>query len=68
MLDTEPFLRTRTFEKRRKLKFMTYEAVASLWRILLDKWDEKDRIANIESTLKKSFLIHNRFKTKPISA
>lgn len=52
MLDIEPLLTNEDYREE-KLKFVTYEAVASFWRNRFDKWEEKDRIANIESTLNK---------------
>ena len=52
MLDIEPLLTNDDFRKE-KMKFVTYEAVDSFWRNRFEKWDEKDRISNIESTLNK---------------
>jgi len=52
MLDIEPLLTNESFRKE-KMKHVTYEAVDSFWRNRFEKWDEKDRIANIESTLNK---------------
>lgn len=52
MLDIEPLLTNEDF-RREKMKYVTYEQVDSFWRNRFDKWDEKDRIANIESTLNK---------------
>ena len=52
MLDIEPLLTNEDFRKD-KMKYVTYEAVDSFWRNRFEKWDEKDRIANIESTLNK---------------
>lgn len=52
MLDIEPLLTDEDFRKE-KVKYVTYEAVDSFWRNRFEKWDEKDRIANIESTLNK---------------
>ncbi|MHB8871908.1 MAG: type IV secretory system conjugative DNA transfer family protein, partial [Candidatus Doudnabacteria bacterium] len=52
MLDIEPLLTNEQFRKE-KMKYVTYEAVASFWQNRFEKWDEKDRIANIESTLNK---------------
>lgn len=52
MLDIEPLLTNEQF-RQEKMKYVTYEAVASFWQNRFEKWDEKDRIANIESTLNK---------------
>lgn len=52
MLDIEPLLTNEQFRKE-KMKYVTYEAVDSFWHNRFEKWDEKDRIANIESTLNK---------------
>lgn len=52
MLDIEPLLTNREFREE-KIKYVTYEAAASFWQNRFEKWDEKDRIVNIESTLNK---------------
>lgn len=52
MLDIEPLLTNEDFRKE-KMKFVTYEAVDSFWRNRFERWDEKDRVANVESTLNK---------------
>ena len=52
LLDIEPLLTNQEFREE-KLKFVTYEAVASFWRNRFDKWEGKDRVSNVESTLNK---------------
>ncbi|MCL6094058.1 MAG: type IV secretion system DNA-binding domain-containing protein [Actinobacteria bacterium] len=52
MLDIEPLLTNEQFRKE-KMKYVTYEAVDSFWHNRYEKWDEKERINNIESTLNK---------------
>lgn len=52
MLDIEPLLTNEQF-RQEKLKFVTYEAVASFWENRFNKWSENDKISNIESTLNK---------------
>lgn len=52
MLDIEPLLTNEQFRKE-QMKYVTYEAVASFWHNRFERWDEKDRISNIESTLNK---------------
>ncbi|MHB8143959.1 MAG: type IV secretory system conjugative DNA transfer family protein [Thermoleophilia bacterium] len=52
MLDIEPLLTNEQF-RQEKLKFVTYEAVASFWENRFNKWTENDRVSNIESTLNK---------------
>ena len=52
MLDIEPLLTNKEFREE-KMKYVTYEATASFWQNRFEKWDEKDRIANVESTLNK---------------
>jgi len=52
MLDIEPLLTNEQFRKE-KMKYVTYEAVNSFWHNRFEKWEKKDRIANIESTLNK---------------
>ncbi len=52
MLDIEPLLTNEDF-RQEKMKYVTYEAVDSFWRNRFEKWDEKERISNIESTLNK---------------
>ncbi|MHB8968231.1 MAG: type IV secretory system conjugative DNA transfer family protein [Thermoleophilia bacterium] len=52
MLDIEPLLTNQEFRED-KLKYVTYEAVASFWQNRFDKWEQKDRISNVESTLNK---------------
>jgi len=52
MLDIEPLLTNEQFRKE-QMKYVTYEAVASFWHNRFERWEEKDRISNIESTLNK---------------
>ncbi len=52
MLDIEPLLTNQEFRED-KLRYVTNEAVASFWYNRFDKWEPKDRIANVESTLNK---------------
>lgn len=52
MLDIEPLLTNQEFREER-LKYVTYEAVASFWRNRFDRWEQKDRVTNVESTLNK---------------
>ena len=52
MLDIEPLLTNEQFRKE-KMKHITFEAVDSFWHNRYEKWDEKERISNIESTLNK---------------
>lgn len=52
MLDIEPLLTNETFREE-KLKYVTYDAVASFWSNRFIKWEVKDRISNVESTLNK---------------
>lgn len=52
MLDIEPLLTDEQFRED-KLKYVTYEAVASFWRKRFDQWEPKDRVSNVESTLNK---------------
>ena len=52
MLDIEPLLTNKEFRKER-IKFVTNEATASFWYNRFDKWDEKDRVSHVESTLNK---------------
>lgn len=52
MLDIEPLLTNEDFREE-KMKYVTYEAVDSFWRNRFDKWEERDRISNVESTLNK---------------
>ncbi|MHB8858303.1 MAG: type IV secretory system conjugative DNA transfer family protein [Thermoleophilia bacterium] len=52
MLDIEPLLTNDDFREE-KMMYVTYEAVASFWRNRFGKWEERDRIANVESTLNK---------------
>jgi len=52
MLDIEPLLTNEQF-RQEKLKFVTYEAVASFWENRFNKWSKNDKISNIESTLNK---------------
>src|SRR3990167_5999966 len=52
MLDIEPLLTNKQFRKE-KMKYVTYENVDSFWRDRFEKWEEKDRVANVESTLNK---------------
>ncbi len=52
MLDIEPLLTNEDFREE-KMKFVTYEAVDSFWRNRFKKWEERDRISNVESTLNK---------------
>ena len=52
LLDIEPLLTNKDFREE-KLKYVTHEAVDSFWRNRFDKWEEKDRVSNVESTLNK---------------
>ncbi len=52
MLDIEPLLTNQEFRED-KLRYVTNEAVASFWYNRFDKWEPKDRVANVESTLNK---------------
>ncbi len=52
MLDIEPLLTNQEFREN-KLRYVTNEAVVSFWYNRFDKWAEKDRIVNVESTLNK---------------
>jgi type IV secretory pathway TraG/TraD family ATPase VirD4 len=52
MLDIEPLLTNEQF-RQEKMRFVTYEAVASFWENRFNKWTENDRVSNIESTLNK---------------
>jgi len=52
MLDIEPLLTNREFREE-KIKYVTNEAVVSFWYNRFDKWQEKDRVVNVESTLNK---------------
>ena len=52
MLDIESLLTDEQFRED-KLKYVTYEAVASFWRKRFDQWEPKDRVSNVESTLNK---------------
>jgi len=52
MLDIEPLLTNQTFREE-MIRYVKNEAVAIFWRDRLAKWDQKDGIANVESTLNK---------------
>ena len=52
MLDIEPLLTNSEF-RQEMIKHVTNEAVVSFWYNRFDKWAEKDRIVNVESTLNK---------------
>lgn len=52
MLDIEPLLTNAEFREE-KIKYVTNEAVASFWLNRFDKWEAKDRVSNVESTLNK---------------
>lgn len=52
MLDIEPLLTNSAFRKE-KVRYITNEAVASFWQNRFEKWDQRDRVANVESTLNK---------------
>lgn len=52
MLDIEPLLTNSAFREV-QIRHVTNEAVVSFWRNRFEKWDAKDRVANVESTLNK---------------
>lgn len=52
MLDIEPLLTNSDFRAER-IRHVTNEAVVSFWLNRFDRWDAKDRVANVESTLNK---------------
>lgn len=52
MLDIEPLLTNQEFRED-KIRYVTNEAVASFWYNRFDKWEPKDRVSNVESTLNK---------------
>lgn len=52
MLDIEPLLTNKEFREA-NIKYITNETVASFWYNRFDKWEPKDRISNVESTLNK---------------
>ncbi len=52
LLDIEPLLTNKEFRED-KIKFVTNEATASFWYNRFDKWEQKDRVSNVESTLNK---------------
>lgn len=52
MLDIEPMLSSSDFREQ-QIRHVTNESVVSFWRNRFDKWESKDRIANVESTLNK---------------
>lgn len=52
MLDIEPLLTNSSF-RQEKVRYVTNEAVASFWQNRFEKWDARDRVANVESTLNK---------------
>ncbi len=52
MLDIEPLLTNSDFRQER-IRYVTNEAVVSFWQNRFEKWDSKDRVANVESTLNK---------------
>jgi hypothetical protein len=52
MLDIEPLLTNSRFREE-QIRHVTNEAVVSFWENRFGKWEAKDRIANVESTLNK---------------
>lgn len=52
MLDIEPLLTNSAF-RQEKMRYVTNEAVASFWQNRFEKWEARDRVANVESTLNK---------------
>jgi len=52
MLDIEPLLTSKSFRDE-MIKYVKNEATALFWQNRFDKWQEKDRVANVESTLNK---------------
>lgn len=56
VLDIEPLLTNEQFREE-KLKYVTYEAVSSFWRNRFDQWEPKDRVSNVESTLREPLII-----------
>lgn len=52
MLDIEPLLTNGAF-RQDMLRHVTNEAVVSFWENRFEKWDAKDRVSNVESTLNK---------------
>ena len=52
MLDIEPLLTNSVFRDN-MIRYVKNEAVALFWENRFDRWNEKDRIANVESTLNK---------------
>jgi TraM recognition site of TraD and TraG len=52
MLDIEPLLTSSEFREE-QIRHVTNGSVVSFWRNRFDKWEPKDRISNVESTLNK---------------
>lgn len=52
MLDIEPLLTSKEFRDD-QIRHVTNGSVVSFWRNRFDKWDAKDRVSHVESTLNK---------------
>ena len=52
MLDIEPLLTNKTFRDE-MIRFIKNEAVTGFWQNRFDRWQEKDRVSSVESTLNK---------------
>lgn len=52
MLDIEPLLTNNTF-RNEMIRYVKNEAVAGFWANRFDRWQEKDRVSFVESTLNK---------------
>jgi type IV secretory pathway TraG/TraD family ATPase VirD4 len=52
MLDIEPLLTNGAY-RQSMIQHVTNEAVVSFWENRFDKWEARDRVANVESTLNK---------------
>jgi hypothetical protein len=52
MLDIEPLLTNNSYREE-MVRHVTNEAVVSFWQNRFEKWDTKDRVSNVESTLNK---------------
>lgn len=52
MLDIEPLLTSSDFREE-QIRHVTNGSVVSFWQNRFEKWESKDRIANVESTLNK---------------
>lgn len=52
MLDIEPLLTNQSFREE-MIRYVKNEAVGVFWRDRFARWEQKDRIANVESTLNK---------------